>query len=232
MNTNIITKFEHAHKIFSDYEKEITRFNSWDYCYEAFKKAHEKNFDNDEEKEKIIDDLSQKLFMYLASWGMLRNSFLLWCDYKIHNKLIEDVLLSDKYKELWNIKLTDFKDDKIGLLDDLVNRIKKYYKQIRIDVFKVIGKKLNKDSEISETLISKILLGTLACSPAYDDYLKKAIGNIGVGPSNLNSLKNLVKNKEIQEAINTLSKTSDYPQMKLLDCCLWQIGSDLSKKKK
>ena len=70
------------------------RFASWEHCYEAFK--NNKQNRNDE----TIDFLSLHLAWYLASWGMLRNSFLFYKDYKIHVPVVR-LLLDPKWKALW-----------------------------------------------------------------------------------------------------------------------------------
>ena len=54
------------------------RYLSWEYCHEAFRLNRRPQIDA------TIDYLCLHLAWYLASWGMLRNSFLMQKDYKIH----------------------------------------------------------------------------------------------------------------------------------------------------
>ena len=58
------------------------RYLSWEYCHAAFKQ-YRKNRD-----EAAVDYLCLHLAWYLASWGMLRNSFLMQKDYKIHASVV------------------------------------------------------------------------------------------------------------------------------------------------
>lgn len=56
-----------------------TRYRSWEHCYNAF-------HDNRHLPDKT-EFLSLHLAWYLASWGMLRNSFLMERDYLVHMRL-------------------------------------------------------------------------------------------------------------------------------------------------
>ncbi len=68
------------------------RLKSWEHCYKFFKINHQ-NLDD----QKIMDLACLHLAFYLASWGMLRNSFLLQRDYLIHKEFIENVVRKEEY---------------------------------------------------------------------------------------------------------------------------------------
>lgn len=87
----------------------------------------------------------------------------------------------------------------------------------------------------TDTLLSKILLGTIGCVPAFDRYFILGLKEEGIKFSRFdeNSLKQLfafaVHSKdEIQEFQNKVYKKLRlyYPVMKILDMYFWQIGYD------
>jgi len=175
------------------------------------------------------------LAFYLASWGMYRgSSFLLQKDYKVHKKAVEE-LMKRKYNPLLGISCVKLIDKKNQLvLQTLIDALRKIYNDIRINV-----KGSNLKNAISDTLITKILMGTLGCVPAYDRYFIDGIRKQGVstGTFNFRSLEQLVEfyssNKQIFENERKKMKIEelDYPQMKIIDMIFWQIGydSDLNK---
>lgn len=248
MDDKIIKEIVNAGKKFYETANDprATRYKSWDHCHNAFKEAKEAK---EKGKQIDIDYLCLQLSTYLASWGMFRNSFLLWCDYKVHEDVIKDVILNKEYSELWDIKIDEYNDSNIELLNGLIDKIKKCYTNKRNDVIEykkdVLEQKLkeeksneknsdeeNSDEYLSNTLISKILLGTIACVPAYDRYFISAVRKtkITTGIFNLRSIEKLVDNKNTKEILENLIKEyPNYPQMKLLDSCLWQYGYNLEK---
>lgn len=207
------------------------RYRSWEYCYKIFNDAHNsKSIDKS-----YLDYLCLHLAFYLASWGMYRgSSFLLQRDYKVHSAIIEE-LLREKYNSLWGIGVCDYKnEDNLELLFDLVKIIREKYDNIRLSVKETIPK-----SELSDTLITKVLMGTMGCVPAYDRYFISGIRNNKVtsGKFNKNSIKGLVEfyNKYYYELEKARSQmfidNLEYPQMKIIDMCFWQAGFDLDTKK-
>jgi len=186
------------------------RFLSWQHCYEAFGK-----FDYNKDK----DILSLHLAFYLASWGMYRGSSgLLWKDYRIHYPTI-DILC--KYQELRN----NYNLEKIN---NLYNELKSYYDNIEYNN----GKKSQiKNVSPTTTLISKIMLGTLGCSPAFDRYFLKGIGiNTNSFPILIENVKKIIdsdeKIAEIEECQVLIKQklNFDYPSMKIIDMFYWQKG--------
>lgn len=205
------------------------RFYSWEHCYKCFYDARDKRPLNSA----CYDYLSLQLAFYLASWGMYRgSSFLLQKDYKIHTPVVEE-LLKPEYDKLLGCEYSVLEDEKMqDKLKELVDFIKNYYDKIR--------KSVNGDvkSNLSQILITKILMGTLGCVPAYDKYFCSGIiGNekrkkitTKIFDKNLNSLRGLIKfykdNSEKLEKARQNFKVYGlpYPQMKLLDMGFWQIG--------
>ena len=217
------------------------RYRSWEHCYAQF-------YETRQNPEKAnVNNLSLHLAFYLASWGMYRgSSFLLQYDYTIHTSVVEEIL-KQKYDKLLGLECNELNNEEIcSLLDELNTKIKKIYNPFRSKVKKPKGKK-----DISNILVSKILLGTLGCVPAYDRFFVKAVTNIDEDTKkkvttrnyNIASLQKLIKfYEEHQERLEELrsrflikyqfnedKKTLPYPQMKVLDMGFWKIGFDLSK---
>ena len=145
------------------------RYRSWEHCYSHFIKARGS-------QEIDYDYLSLQLAFYLASWGMYRgSSFLLQKDYKVHIPVVEE-LLSEKYDVLAGIECVSFREkSNQQLLLDINSFLGQYYDKIRREV-----KEQELKNQLSFTLITKILMGTLGCVPAYDRYfiagIKKSEG--------------------------------------------------------
>ena len=139
--------------------------------------THLNNVDDD-----FIDYLCLHLSFYLASWGMYRgSSFLLQRDYKVHKPVIK-ILLEDKYNSLWGIEINQYKNiENQEKLKDLVSRIKEVYNEIRLSVKESIPK-----NELSDTLVTKVLMGTLGCVPAYDRYFISGVRNEKAASGNFN----------------------------------------------
>lgn len=88
------------------------------------------------------------------------------------------------------------------------------------------GKKFgSSEKDITDTLITKILLGTLSCVPTYDRYFcgaikKKLRATARSGKKSMNNVVDLWKHKQdIDELVNTIPELANvaYPTMKLLD---------------
>lgn len=228
------------------------RYCSWEHCYAQFYEARQNS------EKPNVDNLSLHLAFYLASWGMYRgSSFLLQYDYTIHTFVVEEIL-KQKYDKLLGLECNELNNEEIcSLLDELNTKIKEIYDPFRSKVKKPKEKKdPSQDNlqDISNILVSKILLGTLGCVPAYDRFFVKAVTNIDeetkkkVTTRNYNivSLKKLIKFYEehqerleelrskflIENEFNEDKKTLLYPQMKVLDMGFWKIGFDLSKESK
>lgn len=206
---------------------QYSRYRSWENCYIAFGKARE-NFLNPA----ILENLSLQLACYLASWGMYRgSSFLLQKDYHVHMDAVVE-LMKEKYHPLFGISCKDLKQDSMSsLLEELSTFLRNYYNHVRASVRSV-------SSDISDVLITKILMGTLGCVPAYDRYFCFGIKHhhIAVGKYGMKSILMVAdfyeKHEEKFEQARTHFFVGDslYPQMKLLDMGFWKIGLQIDEK--
>lgn len=219
-------------------EHTASRYRSWEYCYTQFYEARK----NPERAN--VDNLSLHLAFYLASWGMYRgSSFLLQYDYTIHTLVVKEILKSE-YSTLFGLECKELNNEQTSsLLKKLNSEISTIYNPFRLEL-----KETEVTQDISNILVSKVLLGTLGCVPAYDRFFVDAVkkNKVTTGNYNIASLQKLIKfYEEHQEKLENLrseflikyefdgeEKTLDYPQMKLLDIGFWKIGFDLSKEPK
>lgn len=197
----------------------ISRENSWVYCYNAFSQARKLRNSNKFD----IDYLSLHLFAYLSSWGMLRNSFMLKTDYKAQKGIV-NIILDEKYDSLQGINCDDYKhDENIECLFQLKNELSIEYQNIRRNIDGI--------NYVSDTLISKAMLGTLGCVPAYDENFIKGLRSSNISGTTFNekSIKALVNFycdcEEEFELTREKEIIRNYPDMKILDMYLWQLGA-------
>lgn len=207
------------------------RFHSWEHCFNTFQKS---NFNSDES-----DYLSLHLAFYLASWGMYRaSSGLLWSDYKIH---IPTIKIIKEFQDLKCTKNNDLNFDIqeqekiVSLINDLELYYKnqKYYKLNNTSNLSIISE-VEKDLSSTSTLISKIILGTLGCLPAYDRLFK-----IGLSESKFPKIQKTLNHKSIKQLFDwvnfnkpVLIEIQDeinkggtfYPIMKIVDMYFWELG--------
>ena len=97
------------------------------------------------------------------------------------------------------------------------------------------------DGAATTTLVTKVLLGTLACVPAYDRYFIKGLRLRRLSYSRLNATnfgsllefvqqrKNLVQFERAQIQIER-TDGKKYPIMKVIDMYFWQLGKDESSR--
>ena len=197
------------------------RSRSWEHCYRVFRDART-------DPSPDCDYLSLHLAFYLASWGMYRgSSFLLQKDYKVLVPVVEEIL-KPEYDCLFGLACTDVRNDDVReQLMELSGDIADDFRPIRNEV---AGRTVA--SPVSPVLITKILMGTLGCVPAYDRFFQDGVATYKVTTQeySLESVRKLAKfyeahNDRLEEARRGM-RTEDlvYPQMKLLDMGLWQIG--------
>ena len=200
------------------------RYKSYDHCRKCF-------LDN-KDNPAMYDLITLYLYAYLASWGMLRNSFLLQKDY-LFNKPVVKILCEKKYSKLVDFDPFDSKaKTNLNLIMELKEEIRNCY------IGKTFSSPKTRDTitinNVTDTLVSKIILGTLGCVPAYDKFLVNGLrkNNI-VGTFNLDSLNgiiNCVKSDQdyINNVCNNLNKSNNYKNlytpMKIIVANFWELG--------
>ena len=197
------------------------RSRSWEHCYRAFRDART-------DPSPDYDYLSLHLAFYLASWGMYRgSSFLLQKDYKVLSPIVEEIL-KPEYDCLFGLACADLRESEVqDSLEKLHKYIAKHFRPIRNEV---AGRAVA--SSVSPVLITKILMGTLGCVPAYDRFFQDGVATYKVTTReySLDSVLRLVDfyeehNDSLEDARRGMQcEDLTYPQMKLLDMGFWQVG--------
>jgi len=190
------------------------RYRSWEHCYQFFR--------NVKPSELVAhrQHAALQLGFYLASWGMYRGStFLLQHAYTVHLGAV-DCLALPHFAPLWDrefgCEATDV--ELVPVILDAAEEISKAYSQF---------------GEPTETLVTKVLLGTIGCLPACDQYFIAGFRGAGLGYSYLNakfvkkllafSREHLTELRAEQATIRDHSG-AHYPLMKLVDMYFWQLG--------
>lgn len=83
----------------------------------------------------------------------------------------------------------------------------------------------------TDSLLTKILLGTVGCVPAYDRYFKKALADTGAAPQvfsakSIRTLGNLYLDHEdeFEKLRKHCGSRIEYPAAKILDMCFFEYG--------
>lgn len=196
------------------------RYKSWEHCYSYFTGP-------------AIDEdhACLHLAFYLASWGMYRgSSFLLWKDYLIHKEVVKKII---SMKRLREINFSKQNDQTATEIIEFVGWIKLSYQNHITDI-NGQATKIN----VTDTLATKILLGTLGCIPAYDRYFIGGLRTERISYSSLSERNFMAVIRFYQNNISafdfaqaSIQKSSGilYPAMKLVDMYFWQIGYENDK---
>lgn len=235
--------FENSIKLFiqrANLEKE-SRYKSWEYCYSFFHSVFDeissqkgitisqflsKQFDKNNERWTYNDQLCLHLAFYMASWGMYRgSSFLLQNDYKIYKNVVS-IIFNPKYKNLWKDKDL-FSNDNSDLILELYKEIQNVmmgYKEFYDSKSYFLNKERESKDEYDSkflTIITKILLGTIGCLPAFDRNFKYGYG-LQTNPDVEKSIK------DVYAKIASLRENAIYklPIMKQFDMFYFSKGQD------
>ncbi len=229
-----------------------TRYRSWEWCYEAFNegRAEYNATEDDDKKEKIVDYLALHLGFYLASWGMYRgSSYLLQREYKAHKPVVR-ILLEDKYNSLWGYGVAKLDtDDKIKFSVAAKSSQNKLIFEEEVGLYWRIRKAYggydgNDDDNATDTLVTKILMGTMGCVPAFDRFLKIGIKWLKQQYNDDYSIISQTIESKAQnegktffaleifagankDALTIVGTSIQYPIMKCVDMFFWQVGYEL-----
>lgn len=204
------------YKTFHQHMREM----SWESCFALFQKAWSGN-------SVPHIDLARELFVYLASFGMLRNSPLL----DVHYSAFE-VSCSGK-RPLIEVLM----DPKFALLRapapinvanvPLVMELAAELEYSLSGAYLVCGH----DERPTSTMVTKIILGTFGATPAYDTRVKASLKTYGgiqnFGENSLRELYGYYAKHSVDldpwRKSHTLIKAPSlvYPEMRFLDMALW-----------
>lgn len=192
------------------------RYRSWEHCYRFFREHHSDLL-------QVEDGAALHLGFYLASWGMYRGStFLLQRAYTAHIPVVR-ALASPQFAGLWEVDVgTNHDHTKLAVtITDVVDSVKAAYEPF---------------GNPTDTLATKVLLGTVGCLPACDRLFIDGFRNQGFPYSRVNGLfvdrvlrfcmDNRPELTRLQSMIMDRGSLR-YPFMKLVDMHFWQVGADL-----
>lgn len=201
------------------------RYRSWEHCYMCFQRLRSARSNAN------IDTATLHLAFYLASWGMYRGSSrLLQKDYRVHTEIVQEIL-GDQYDSLWRLDFNEL-NPQVSLVIQLAEGLRRIYSDLQISP--------------TDTLVTKVLLGTLGCIPAYDtlfirgvtywnqelpaDFKPKFPAHFGI-----NSYRGLTQfccehKNELEKAQGFIAEHGiTYPVMKLVDMYFWNLGYQLGR---
>ena len=201
------------------------RYRSWEHCYRYFQTK----------REAIAADrdcAALQLGFYLASWGMYRgSSFLLQHTYTAHLGVIA-TLAEPQFSPLWAHEFGaggNRDSNLVPVVTELIDAIRNAYRPFAPQA---------EARQASDTLVTKVVLGTFGCLPACDRYFIDGFKNAGLKYSYLNEnfvdrvlqfcRDNLGELRKEQSMIEEAGGMR-YPLMKLVDMYFWQSGFDLAR---
>ena len=152
---------------------EHDRFRSWEHCYGYFRRTPPQALSADRYQAAL------QLAFYLASWGMYRgSSFLLRYSFTAHLGVI-DLLSKPRSSVLWD---TEFGSSQRNY--DLVPKITETIDGIRT-AYQPFAER-SASGQASDTLVTKVILGTFGCLPACDRYFIEGFKQKGFPYTRLN----------------------------------------------
>jgi len=200
------------------------RYRSWEHCYRYFRNSQAEGLRAD------LDQAALQLGFYLASWGMYRgSSFLLRHTYTVHRSVIEQ-LASPRFSLFWKQEVGARAHD-----EQLVPTIMEATIAVR-EAYAPFAR-LAESGAATDTLVTKVLLGTLGCLPACDRFFIDGFKSEGLSYSYVNErfvgrLLNFCRDNlaELRHEQIEIERTGGmhYPLMKLIDMYFWQSGFERS----
>ena len=195
---------------------------SWMHCHQAFGNR----------ATLTVEELALHLAFYLASWGMYRgSSFLLQKAFTIHLPIVR-VLLETEFEPLWDITVQDMNERSLSLTVRLADKMRLAY---LVSSPQDVGGPTS-DQRASDTLVSKVLLGTVCCTPAFDTSVRAALRSRRMvqqfSERGMREIYCFCKSHseelaQLERQITTMGYS--LPPMRLIDMALWVEGDRLLK---
>jgi hypothetical protein len=162
--------------------KPTDRYTSFDYCFNHFQSRRGPGI-AELASASGMELSCLHLGFYLASWGMLRGSSpLLKRSIKHYAPVIEAIASVDP--NLWEIDAHAYTEEAIEALTTTAGKLRSALRDGASDI-----------------LVTKIMLGTFGCVPAFDTYFKKGFGVSTFGRKSLRKVAGFYQeNAEIIEA--------------------------------
>jgi hypothetical protein len=157
---------------------------------------------------------------------------LLWKDYRVHQPAVA-ILLESAYSSLWDLPSRDATRDNhtVAVVVSLSDALRSTYHR---HITEVDG--TPRDFQPSDTLITKLLLGTIGCTPACDRYFVLGFRHAGLSYSRFSTsfLAEALRfyrdhAAEFQDTHDAITQRGgiSYPPMKLVDMYFWELGFSL-----
>ncbi|MFH1769212.1 MAG: hypothetical protein ABH833_00920 [Parcubacteria group bacterium] len=198
------------------------RYASFDFCYSYFYSFYKENKLSELASENNLQMSCLQIGFYLASWGMMRgSSFLLEKSVRNYKNLV--LAISKMNPRLWEIDVDNYSEENIPLLLDCKQQI-----------ISALGKQNNP----SDILITKIMLGVFANTPAFDQYFRKGLKVYSFNKKSLLKIKNFYEeNRDVFDSFKirtfdflTAKETNIiYTKAKLIDMYGFMNGMNLTK---
>jgi hypothetical protein len=147
--------------------KSTGRYASFDYCFNYFQSHREEDRLDDLLNGDALQLSCLHLGFYLASWGMLRGKAkLLKRSVRAYVPVVEALVAAPAH--LWTL-------DVDGYDETAIKELSAFGKQLRPTLH----------DRASDVLVTKVLLGTMGCVPAFDRYFRKGFRCSTFGPKAL-----------------------------------------------
>ena len=207
------------------------RLRSWHHAHAAWQEYLDKRIDD--------DHATLHLAFYLASWGMYRGSSkLLQRDFLALKPAVQ--FLADQRQDWESLLFSTETPEKIAKdIRELANGLK----SALVGPLTLPGTN-QKQANVTDTLLSKILLGTLGAVPAFDTEVKKALRKEVKGyksgdsfvQKKLAAVIELARAKQDRiengQAILKRETELEFTRTLVLDLYLWGKGRKLNEAKK
>lgn len=197
-----------AQDLVRDIRRPLSKIHSWQQCYDYFGR---------DDRRFAIDEGALRLAFYLASWGMYRGS----ADIRNYS-----------YQALIPVVSTLRRPDARALrdvtLEDALKRVDELFDLLR-SIDDDLQRTMSRIS-VTDTLKTKIALGTVACIPAYDRFVAIAARRLGwpaslTGRSYSKLLSGAIEHKQFHAFCETVTDEGiALPEMRLLDAFLNYLG--------
>jgi hypothetical protein len=201
------------------------RFASFDYCFNYFQSHREHGTLVTLSDNVNLQVACLQLGFFLASWGMFRRDFLLSRSVKYFAPTIDAI--SSSSAEIWSIDADCYLDDEsLKTLENATN--------------KILESMPHEETQATDTLVTKIMLGVYGCIPAFDSQFKKGLGTGKLGKPALRKISDFYKtNAAIVEQyrvptldFNTGKETERrYTRAKVIDMIFFIEGGLIKGKK-
>lgn len=172
------------------------RYTSFDYCFNYFQEHREQNNLPALVRGDALQLSCLHLGFYLASWGMLRGSSdLLQRSARTFVPVMEAI--ANAPSEIWLTDANVYGDGSCAVVFETAQNIRAALPKSASDI-----------------LVTKIMLGTFGCVPAFDTYFKKGFGAWTFGPKALRGIGEFYRaNSEVIERhrVQTLDFASGTP---------------------